>query len=251
MCIRDRDNARLIAALQNLRDIGNSVLVVEHDKDIMLAADYLVDIGPKAGTHGGSIVAAGTPAEVLRSGSETAQYLSGKKKIPVPETYRKGTGKKIELKGVTGNNLKNVSVSFPLGKFILVTGVSGSGKSTLVNDTLYPLLSNYCYRSRAQPMPYKTIKGLEEIDKVIEIDQSPIGRTPPVSYTHLDVYKRQHLRRQSADHLECCEEVLLRVSSVFFVLHCSLFKKKDQTPNKKIPKIFTGERFFKIKKLTW
>lgn len=183
--LHQRDNARLIAALQNLRDIGNSVLVVEHDKDIMLAADYLVDIGPKAGTHGGSIVAAGTPAEVLRSGSETAQYLSGKKKIPVPETYRKGTGKKIELKGVTGNNLKNVSVSFPLGKFILVTGVSGSGKSTLVNDTLYPLLSNYCYRSRAQPMPYKTIKGLEEIDKVIEIDQSPIGRTPrsnPATY---------------------------------------------------------------------
>ena len=183
--LHQRDNARLIAALQNLRDIGNSVLVVEHDKDIMLAADYLVDIGPKAGTHGGSIVAAGTPAEVLRSGSETAQYLSGKKKIPVPETYRQGTGKKIELKGVTGNNLKNVSVSFPLGKFILVTGVSGSGKSTLVNDTLYPLLSNYCYRSRAQPMPYKTIKGLEEIDKVIEIDQSPIGRTPrsnPATY---------------------------------------------------------------------
>lgn len=183
--LHQRDNMRLIGALQNLRDIGNSVLVVEHDKDIMLAADYLVDIGPKAGTHGGTIVAAGTPVQVLQSGSETAQYLSGQKQIPVPAEYRKGNGKKIELKGVTGNNLKNVSVSFPLGKFILVTGVSGSGKSTLINDTLYPLLSNYCFRSKAQPMPYKTINGLEEIDKVIEIDQSPIGRTPrsnPATY---------------------------------------------------------------------
>ncbi len=183
--LHQRDNQRLIAALQNLRDIGNSVLVVEHDKDIMLAADYLVDIGPKAGTHGGTIVAAGTPKEVLKSGSETSQYLSGKKNIPVPAAVRPGNGKTIELKGVSGNNLKNVNASFPLGKFILITGVSGSGKSTLINETLYPLLSHYCYGSKGQALPYKSIKGLEEIDKVIEIDQSPIGRTPrsnPATY---------------------------------------------------------------------
>ncbi len=183
--LHQRDNQRLIVALQNLRDIGNSVLVVEHDKDIMLAADHLVDIGPRAGSHGGKIVAAGTPEEVLQSGSETAMYLNGKKKIPVPETIRKGNGDKIELKGVTGNNLKNVQVSLPLGKLILVTGVSGSGKSTLINETLYPILSKYCYKSKAEPLPYKSIKGLEHIDKVIEIDQSPIGRTPrsnPATY---------------------------------------------------------------------
>ncbi|MBS1734502.1 MAG: excinuclease ABC subunit UvrA [Bacteroidetes bacterium] len=183
--LHQRDNQRLIHALQNLRNIGNSVLVVEHDKDIMLAADYLVDIGPRAGTHGGSIVTAGSPAEVLKSNSETAQYLSGKKNIPVPKERRKGNGKAIELKGATGNNLKDVSVKFPLGKLILVTGVSGSGKSTLINETLYPLLSNYCYGSKGEPMPYKSIKGLEHIDKVIEIDQSPIGRTPrsnPATY---------------------------------------------------------------------
>ena len=183
--LHQRDNQRLIHALQNLRNIGNSVLVVEHDKDIMLAADHLVDIGPRAGTHGGSIVTAGSPAEVLKSNSETAQYLSGKKNIPVPKERRKGNGKAIELKGATGNNLKDVSVKFPLGKLILVTGVSGSGKSTLINETLYPLLSNYCYGSKGEPMPYKSIKGLEHIDKVIEIDQSPIGRTPrsnPATY---------------------------------------------------------------------
>ena len=183
--LHQRDNQRLIGALQNLRDIGNSVLVVEHDKDIMLAADHLVDIGPRAGTHGGTIVASGTPAEVLKSSSETAMFLNGKKSIALPKELRKGNGKHIELKGATGNNLKNVSVKFPLGKLILVTGVSGSGKSTLVNDTLYPLLSNFCYRSKTQPLPYKTIKGLENIDKVIEIDQSPIGRTPrsnPATY---------------------------------------------------------------------
>jgi len=183
--LHQRDNQRLITALQNLRDIGNSVLVVEHDKDIMLAADFLVDIGPGAGTHGGSIVAAGSPHSVLQSSSETAMYLNGKKNIPIPSTLRKGNGNFIELKGAAGNNLKNVSVKFPLGKFILITGVSGSGKSTLINDTLYPLLSNYCYKSKAQPLAYKSIDGLQHIDKVIEIDQSPIGRTPrsnPATY---------------------------------------------------------------------
>ncbi|MEO8770354.1 MAG: excinuclease ABC subunit UvrA [Ferruginibacter sp.] len=183
--LHQRDNQRLIVALQNLRNIGNSVLVVEHDKDIMLAADHLVDIGPKAGVHGGRIVAMGTPAEVLKSNSDTAQYLSGKKSIAIPKERRKGNGKTIELKGVSGNNLQNVSVKFPLGKFILVTGVSGSGKSTLINETLYPLLSKYCYNSKAEALPYKTITGLENIDKVIEIDQSPIGRTPrsnPATY---------------------------------------------------------------------
>ena len=183
--LHQRDNHRLITALQNLRDIGNSVLVVEHDKDIMMASDYLVDIGPKAGKHGGQIVAAGTPDEVVKSKSETAQYLSGKKNIEVPKERRKGNGKFIELTGVTGNNLQNVSVKFPLGKLILVTGVSGSGKSTLINETLYPLLNKYCYNSKANPMPYKKITGMENIDKVIEIDQSPIGRTPrsnPATY---------------------------------------------------------------------
>jgi excinuclease ABC subunit A len=183
--LHQRDNHRLITALQNLRNIGNSVLVVEHDKDIMLAADYLFDIGPKAGKHGGEIVAAGTPKEVIRSNSETAQYLSGKKKIAVPKERRKGNGKFLELKGVTGNNLKDVSVKFPLGKLIVVTGVSGSGKSTLINETLYPILSKHAYNSRMASMPYKSIKGLEFIDKVIEIDQSPIGRTPrsnPATY---------------------------------------------------------------------
>ena len=183
--LHQRDNQRLITALKNLRDIGNSVLVVEHDKDIMLASDYLVDIGPKAGKHGGEIVVKGTPKEILHSGSETAQYLLGKKSIEVPKERRKGNGKFIELKGVEGNNLRKVDVSFPLGKLILVTGVSGSGKSTLINETLYPLLSKYCYGSKANPMPYKSIKGLDHIDKVIEIDQSPIGRTPrsnPATY---------------------------------------------------------------------
>ncbi len=183
--LHQRDNQRLISALQNLRDIGNSVLVVEHDKDIMLASDYLVDIGPKAGYHGGEIVTMGTPEEVLQSTSETAKYLNGEKAIAVPKERRKGNGKCIELTGVKGNNLKNVSVKFPLGKMIVVTGVSGSGKSTLINETLYPLLSKYCYNSKTNPLEYKGIKGLENIDKVIEIDQSPIGRTPrsnPATY---------------------------------------------------------------------
>ncbi|RYG52040.1 MAG: excinuclease ABC subunit A, partial [Chitinophagaceae bacterium] len=183
--LHQRDNQRLITALKNLRDIGNSVLVVEHDKDIMLASDHLVDIGPRAGTHGGKIVAEGKPAEVLRSSSDTARYLNGQLGISVPNERRKGNGKFIELKGASGHNLKKVSVKFPLGKLILVTGVSGSGKSTLVNETLYPLLHNHCYSAPRDPMAYDSIKGLEEIDKVIEIDQSPIGRTPrsnPATY---------------------------------------------------------------------
>ncbi|MEY2639663.1 MAG: excinuclease subunit UvrA, partial [Bacteroidota bacterium] len=183
--LHQRDNHRLIEALQNLRNIGNSVLVVEHDKDIMMAADHLVDIGPRAGKHGGQIVAAGTPQDVLRSGSETAMYLNGKKSIAIPAERRKGNGKWLELTGACGNNLKNVSARFPLGSLILVTGVSGSGKSTLINETLYPLLSKHCYNSRMAVQPYKSIKGLEQIDKVIEIDQSPIGRTPrsnPATY---------------------------------------------------------------------
>ena len=183
--LHQRDNQRLIAALRNLRDIGNRVLVVEHDKDIMMAADYLVDIGPRAGTHGGRIVSQGTPQEVLSSHSETAQYLNGQKKIPVPLERRKGNGMAIDLMGAHGHNLKNISVSFPLGKLIVVTGVSGSGKSTLINETLYPILNQYCYHSKANPLGYQSVKGLEHIDKVIEIDQSPIGRTPrsnPATY---------------------------------------------------------------------
>ncbi|MEO5968045.1 MAG: excinuclease ABC subunit UvrA, partial [Ferruginibacter sp.] len=183
--LHQRDNQRLIHALENLRDIGNSVLVVEHDKDIMLAADYLIDIGPKAGVHGGKIVAAGLPSEVLKSGSETSKYLTGEKNIAIPKERRKGNGKTIDIVSASGNNLKNVSVKFPLGKMILVTGVSGSGKSTLINETLYPILNSFCYSSKAIPLPYKSIKGLENIDKVIEIDQSPIGRTPrsnPATY---------------------------------------------------------------------
>ena len=183
--LHQRDNHRLIDALKNLRDIGNSVLVVEHDKDIMMASDYLVDIGPKAGKHGGSIVAQGTPNEVLKSQSETSQYLNGKKGIAVPKERRKGNGKSMVLKGAKGNNLKNVSATFPLGKLIVVTGVSGGGKSTLINETLYPILSKYCYDSKMYPLEYDSIKGLENIDKVIEIDQSPIGRTPrsnPATY---------------------------------------------------------------------
>jgi len=183
--LHQRDNQQLIHALQNLRNIGNSVLVVEHDKDIMMAADHLVDIGPKAGKFGGHIVSAGTPAEVLKSNSETALYLNGKKSIPIPKERRIGNGKSVLLKGASGNNLTGVDISFPLGKLIVVSGVSGSGKSTLINETLYPILSKHCYKSRVSPMPFKSIKGLENIDKVIEIDQSPIGRTPrsnPATY---------------------------------------------------------------------
>ena len=184
--LHQRDNERLITALKNLRDAGNSVLVVEHDKDIMLAADYVIDIGPGAGIHGGSIVAASAPKALVKSTTVTAEYLTGKKEIAVPKQRRKGNGKKITLKGATGNNLKNVSIELPLGCFIGVTGVSGSGKSTLINETLYPILSHHFYKSETKPFPYKSITGLEHIDKVIEIDQSPIGRTPrsnPATYT--------------------------------------------------------------------
>lgn len=183
--LHQRDNRQLIIALKNLRDIGNSVLVVEHDKDIMLASDHLIDIGPKAGKHGGQIVTQGNPGEVLNSGSPTSAYLNGEKTIEVPKKRRVGNGKVLELKGVKGNNLKGVNVKFPLGKFICVTGVSGSGKSTLITETLYPILSKHAYNSKMTPMEYKSITGLEFIDKVIEIDQSPIGRTPrsnPATY---------------------------------------------------------------------
>jgi excinuclease ABC subunit A len=183
--LHQRDNHRLIQALQNLRDIGNTVIVVEHDKDIMLEADYLIDIGPKAGKMGGQVVAAGTPSEVMKMHTPTAGYLNGSIQIPVPSQRRKGNGNFIEIKGASGNNLKNVHVKFPLGTLILVTGVSGSGKSTLINETLYPLLAAHAYDSRTKPMPFKSITGLENIDKVIEIDQSPIGRTPrsnPATY---------------------------------------------------------------------
>ena len=183
--LHQRDNQQLIAALKNLRDIGNSVLVVEHDKDIMLAADYLIDIGPMAGKHGGEVVASGLPGDLLKLDTLTSSYLNGEKQIAVPSERRKGNGNTLVLKGVTGNNLKGVNVVFPLGKFICVTGVSGSGKSTLINETLYPILSIHAYKSKMTPLPYKSVKGLEHIDKVVEIDQSPIGRTPrsnPATY---------------------------------------------------------------------
>jgi len=184
--LHQRDNQKLIDSLVKLRDIGNSVLVVEHDKDMIEHADYVIDIGPGAGRHGGQIVSEGTFAELITHHTLTADYLSGKKNIEVPKTRREGNGKFIKLKGASGNNLKNVSVEFPLGKMICVTGVSGSGKSTLINETLYPILNAHIYRGVKKPMPYKKIEGLEHIDKVIDIDQSPIGRTPrsnPATYT--------------------------------------------------------------------
>ncbi len=184
--LHQRDNQRLIKALKDLRDGGNSVLVVEHDKDIMLASDHLIDIGPAAGMHGGRIVSAGTPAQVLKHKTTTAAYLNQTQQIEVPAERRKGNGKKLVLEGASGNNLKNVSIKLPLGTFICVSGVSGSGKSTLINETLYPILGRHCYHNFKQvPMPYKKVQGLEHIDKVIEIDQSPIGRTPrsnPATY---------------------------------------------------------------------
>jgi excinuclease ABC subunit A len=183
--LHQRDNQRLIEALKNLRNIGNSILVVEHDKEIMMAADHLVDIGPKAGFYGGTIVAQGTPKALLKLDTLTSSYLNGHKKIAVPAERRNGSGKILQLEGASGNNLKNVNVEFELGKFIGVTGVSGSGKSTLINETLYPILSKHAYNSRMVPLPFRRIRGLEHIDKVIEIDQSPIGRTPrsnPATY---------------------------------------------------------------------
>ena len=184
--LHQRDNQRLIKALKNLRDGGNSVLVVEHDKDIMLASDHLIDVGPAAGMHGGRIVSAGTPAQILLQNTTTSRYLNHTLQIEVPTERRKGNGKQLVLEGATGNNLKNVSIKLPLGTFICVSGVSGSGKSTLINETLYPILGKQCYHNFKQtPMPYKKVQGLEHIDKVIEIDQSPIGRTPrsnPATY---------------------------------------------------------------------
>ena len=184
--LHQRDNQKLIDSLIKLRDIGNSVLVVEHDKDMIEAADFVFDIGPGAGRHGGEIVSEGTFKELTEHSTLTADYITGKKEIPFPKKRRKGNGKSIKLKGANGNNLKNVSVEFPLGKMICVTGVSGSGKSTLINETLYPILNAHIYRGVKKPMPYKSIDGLEHIDKVIDIDQSPIGRTPrsnPATYT--------------------------------------------------------------------
>lgn len=184
--LHQRDNTRLINSLKELRDMGNSVIVVEHDKEMMLAADYVVDLGPRAGRLGGNIVFAGTPEEMLKTNTLTAQYLNGEKKIEYSHQRRPGNGKKIVLSGATGNNLKNVTVEFPLGKFICVTGVSGSGKSSLINGTLQPILSQKFYRSLQAPLPYEKIEGLENIDKVVTVDQSPLGRTPrsnPATYT--------------------------------------------------------------------
>jgi len=184
--LHQRDNDRLIRSLKELRDLGNTVIVVEHDRDMMLNADYIVDIGPKAGRKGGEVVFQGTVDDMLKADTITAQYLSGKLNIELPATRRKGNGKSLVLRGCRGNNLKNITVEFPLGELILVTGVSGSGKSTLINETLYPILSKHFYRSLQQPMPYDAIEGLEYIDKVVNVDQSPIGRTPrsnPATYT--------------------------------------------------------------------
>lgn len=184
--LHQRDNERLINSLKNLRDIGNSVLVVEHDKDMILEADYVIDMGPAAGLNGGLVVAQGTPKEILKANSLTADYLNGRKEVAIPKERRKGSGESLTLSGATGNNLKDVSVDFPLGKLICVTGVSGSGKSSLITGTLYPILNKHFFRAKAVPMPYKSIEGLKNIDKVIEIDQSPIGRTPrsnPSTYT--------------------------------------------------------------------
>ncbi len=186
--LHQRDNMRLIEALKNLRDVGNSVLVVEHDKDMIIESDYVIDIGPGAGIHGGRVVAAAKPKDMLKFNTVTSEYITGKREIEVPKVRRKGNGKKLSLKGCTGHNLKNVSIDIPLGKFICVTGVSGSGKSSLINETLYPILSNHFYNSEKRPLPYKSFTGIEHIDKVIDIDQSPIGRTPrsnPATYTNV------------------------------------------------------------------
>ncbi len=184
--LHPRDNMKLIKALKDLRDLGNTVIVVEHDKDMMLEADYVIDIGPGAGRHGGQIVSAGTPAEFVASSTMTADYLNGHNSIAIPEKRRKGNGQHLILKGATGHNLKNVDIKIPLGKMISVTGVSGSGKSSLIHETFVPILSKEFYRSRKEPLPYKSLKGIEHIDKIIEVDQSPIGRTPrsnPATYT--------------------------------------------------------------------
>ena len=184
--LHQRDNQRLIHSLESLRDIGNSVIVVEHDKDMIERADHVIDIGPKAGRHGGEIISEGSPSDLKTHHTITAAYLNGEREIAIPKVRRKGNGKSIVLKGCTGNNLKNIDVEFPLGKMLGVTGVSGSGKSTLINETLYPILNQHFFKAVKKPMPYKSIKGLEHIDKVIDINQSPIGRTPrsnPATYT--------------------------------------------------------------------
>lgn len=186
--LHQRDNMKLITSLKQLRDSGNSVIVVEHDEDMMKEADYIVDMGPRAGVHGGDVVAAGTFETIKNANSLTGKYLRGEKKIAIPEQRRQGNGECLTIKGATGNNLKNVSVSLPLGSFICVTGVSGSGKSTLINGTLHPILSKHFYRSTKEPMPYKDLEGLKHLDKVIDVDQSPLGRTPrsnPATYTNV------------------------------------------------------------------
>jgi excinuclease ABC subunit A len=186
--LHHRDNMKLITALKQLRDSGNSIIVVEHDKETMMHADYLIDMGPLAGAHGGEVVAAGTPNEVLQTNTLTADYLNDRRKIQIPENRRNGKTDFLEVKGCSGNNLKMVDLKIPLGKFICITGVSGSGKSTLINETLQPILSQYIYKSLKDPLPYKSVKGLQFIDKVIQVDQSPIGRTPrsnPVTYTNV------------------------------------------------------------------
>lgn len=184
--LHQRDNERLINALKNLRDIGNSILVVEHDKDMILHSDYVIDMGPAAGVHGGKVVAQGTPKQLMKENTLTTDYLNGTREIKIPEERRKGNGHTLTLKGATGHNLKNVSIDIPLGELVLITGVSGSGKSSLITNTLYPILNHHFFRAKAKPLPYAKIEGLENIDKVIEIDQSPIGRTPrsnPSTYT--------------------------------------------------------------------
>jgi excinuclease ABC subunit A len=184
--LHQRDNVKLIEALKKLRDVGNSVLVVEHDKDMMLHSDYILDIGPGAGRHGGQVVAEGTPDEFVKNDSMTAAYLNGKVGIIIPEKRRKGNEHQLILSNATGNNLKNVTLKLPLGKMVCITGVSGSGKSTLIHDTLFPILNKHFFNARRDALPFHSVEGLEHIDKVIEVDQSPIGRTPrsnPVTYT--------------------------------------------------------------------
>ena len=186
--LHQRDNKRLIATLKALRDAGNSVIVVEHDEDMMRAADFIVDVGPKAGRRGGHIVAAGTFDDILRSDSITADYLAGRRQIEIPQSIREGNGEVLTLRGARGNNLKNIDISFPLGKFICITGVSGSGKSSLINQTLVPILSQHLYRSLSRPLEYDSIEGLEHIDKLVVVDQSPIGRSPrsnPATYSNV------------------------------------------------------------------
>jgi excinuclease ABC subunit A len=197
--LHQRDNARLIKALKNLRDLGNTVLVVEHDKEMILEADHVIDMGPAAGVHGGEIVAEGTPAELMKKHTLTTSYINGEREIAIPKKRREGNGKKLTLTKATGHNLKKVSVDFPLGKMIGITGVSGSGKSSLITETLYPILNHHFFRAKKHPLPYDKIEGLEHIDKVIEIDQTPIGRTPrsnPATYTGVFLVIRNQYVKQ-------------------------------------------------------